>query len=257
MAAISQGFSWFFGRLHAIIACSGIITGSKCSHFSAFRELCLLAQIRPTVPELERHSTLIMQPACASFPQLLSFSQFNSQAAQGLSSSTGGSIASKPVHFPNRNCGLFRHSCSAIFSPQGQPRRAYSTKLGLQETLSKSSPNHDLTGTAIQGSHMSSLTSAPQSLSTQLPYTRAATGNHHLNAKSQRRWLSPLAAAPIMYPEIEEAPGPSMAVPLPFPHSHNDMQTSSKLRQEDWPSTDYLHEARAAIFQKEAFISKF
>jgi hypothetical protein len=255
MAAISQGFSWFIGRLHAMNACSGIITGSKCSYFSAFRELCLLAQIRPTVPELERRSTLNMQPASASFPQLSSFTEYSSQAAQGLCSSFGGSIASKPVHSPNRNCGLFRHSCSANFSPQEQPKRLHSTKLGLQENLSKSSLNLDPSGTAIHGLHMSSLTSAPPSLLNPIAQG-APIVDHPLYPKSQRRWITPLAGAPVMYPDIEEAPRPSMAVPLPFPHSHNDMQTSSKLRQEDWPSTDYLHEARTAIFQKEAFISK-
>jgi hypothetical protein len=254
MAATSRAMGWFIGRVHAINTCSRISTGSRGSQLSAFRELCLLAQIRPTPLELEKRSTLNMPPAGARFPQFPSFSQYSSQAAQDLSSSIGESIASICVHSTNRSHGLYRRS--AIFSPQEQPKRLYSTKLGLQETLSKPSPNLDPSGTAIHGLHMSSLTSAPQSLLNPIAQGIPIV-DHPLYPKSQRRWMSPLAGAPIMYPEIEEAPGPSMAVPLPFPHSHNNMQTSSKLRQEDWPSTDYLHEARAAIFQKEAFISKF
>ncbi|GAQ83955.1 nitrophenyl phosphatase [Klebsormidium nitens] len=65
--------------------------------------------------------------------------------------------------------------------------------------------------------------------------------------------MSPLAGSVTMYPEIEEAPHSSVAVPHPFPHSHSTIQ-AGRQRHEEWPSADYLREARAAIFQKEAFI---
>lgn len=234
LSNLTKGVSWPIGSLHALSSYPATFAGLRSKHFLAVRELCLLAQ-------LHIGQTLITRPASRSLHGVS-----HSSADLTIAVSTNKAA---PVNSPSAIAQLGTHWKHPKFLSPPQLGRPYSGR-PLPELLAP--------GTSLGSESIDSTSSQafPKALTSRIPILQSTPSIEHLtNPKSQRRWMSPLAGSANMYPEIEEAPHSSVSVPHPLPNSYSTIQ-AGRQRLEEWPSADYIREARAAIFQKEAFISE-